>query len=70
LKKYREFDYHTSDTYFDSAGWSKRVTQRFSLTLSYRIGELRASVRKAERSISNDDVKSGGGSGNSGGSSE
>ena len=70
LKKYREFDYRTSDTYFDSDSWSKRVTQRFSLTLSYRIGELRASVRKAERSISNDDVKSGGGSGNSGGSSE
>jgi hypothetical protein len=41
------------------------VAQRFAVTVSYRIGELKASVRKAERSISNDDVKSGGG--NSGG---
>jgi len=48
--------------------WSKSVNQSFSLSISYRIGELRASVRKAERSISNDDVK-GGGSNNSSSSS-
>jgi outer membrane receptor protein involved in Fe transport len=66
LKKYKTFDYRTTDTYFEAANWSRNVSQRFSLTVSYRIGELKASVRKAERSISNDDVKSGGG--NSGGS--
>ena len=70
LKKYKTYESSTTDTYFEAANWSKSVVQRFSLTLSYRIGELKASVRKAERSISNDDVKSGGGSGNSGGSSE
>ena len=70
LKKYKTFDYQTTDTYFEAANWSKSVAQRFAVTVSYRIGELKASVRKAERSISNDDVKSGGGSGNSGGSSE
>lgn len=66
LKKYKMFDYRTTDTYFEAANWSRNVAQRFTLTVSYRIGELKASVRKAERSISNDDVKSGGG--NSGGS--
>ncbi len=65
LKKYKTFDYQTTDTYFEAANWSKSVAQRFAVTVSYRIGELKASVRKAERSISNDDVKSGGG--NSGG---
>ena len=68
LKKYKMFDYRTTDTYFEAANWSRNVSQRFTLTVSYRIGELKASVRKAERSISNDDVKSGGG--NSGGSQD
>ena len=35
--------------------------QRFGVSVSYRIGELKASVKKAARTISNDDVKSGGG---------
>ena len=70
LKKYKTYESSTTDTYFEAANWSKSVVQRFAVTISYRIGELKASVRKAERSISNDDVKSGGGSGNSGGSSE
>ena len=68
LKKYKMFDYRTTDTYFEAANWSRNVSQRFTLTLSYRIGELKASVKKAERSISNDDVKSGGGSGSQGSS--
>ena len=66
LKKYKTFDYQTTDTYFEAANWSKSVAQRFSVTVSYRIGELKASVRKAERSISNDDVKSGGGNSSGG----
>lgn len=40
---------------------------RFGLSVSYRIGELKASVKKAVRTITNDDVKSGGGSGATGG---
>lgn len=43
--------------------------QRFSLSVSYRFGELKASVRKAERTISNDDLKGGGSRGGSGGES-
>ena len=69
LKKYKQYNYTTEDTFFYADSWSKYVNQSFSLSISYRIGELSASVKKAERSISNDDVK-GGGSGESSGSSE
>ena len=68
LKKYKTFNSTTEDAFFHADSWSKSVNQSFSLSISYRIGELRASVRKAERSISNDDVK-GGGSNNSSSSS-
>ena len=70
LKKYKQYNYTTEDTFFHADSWSKNVNQSFSLSISYRIGELKASVRKAERSISNDDVKGGGNSGEGGGSSE
>lgn len=40
--------------------------RRFGMSISYRLGSLKASVQKAKRSISNDDVKGGGDS--SGGS--
>lgn len=35
--------------------------QRFGVSVSYRIGELKASVKKAARTIENDDVKGGDG---------
>ena len=69
LKKYKSLDSSMDDVYFRSDNWSKINVQRFSLSISYRIGELKASVKKAERTISNDDVKGGGGN-NSGGSNE
>ncbi|MDE6002374.1 MAG: hypothetical protein K2G76_02630, partial [Prevotella sp.] len=47
---------------FIQDSWSRYQQQRFSLNVSYRFGELRASVRKAERTISNTDVKGGGSS--------
>ena len=68
LKKYKQNNYTTEDSSFHANSWSKYVNHRFSLSISYRIGELSASVRKAERSISNDDVKGGGSGGNSGSS--
>ena len=68
LKKYKYYNSTMDDSYFHSDNWSKSDVQRFSLSISYRIGELKASVRKAERSISNDDVKGGGNNG--GGSNE
>ena len=67
LKKYKYLESNMEDNLFRSDNWSKINVQRFALSISYRIGELKASVRKAERSISNDDVKGGG---NNGGGSE
>ena len=60
LKKYKYLDSSLEDNLFRSNNWNKIDVQRFTLSISYRIGELKASVRKAERSISNDDVKGGG----------
>lgn len=40
---------------------------RYGMGISYRIGELKASVKKAARTINNDDVKSGGGGSAGGG---
>ena len=69
LRKYKYFNYHTTDSFFEAANWSKNLSQTFSLSISYRIGELKASVKKAERSITNDDVKGGGGGSNGGNNS-
>ena len=60
FKKYMDYDDTTSSTSFMQRSWSRYVQQRFGFSVSFRIGELKASVKKAERTISNDDVKSGG----------
>lgn len=65
LKKYMNYNSMAEDGFFHSDNWTKSEVQRFGISISYRIGELKASVKKAERTISNDDVK--GGSNNSGG---
>lgn len=44
----------------------KYSRMRYGVSVSYRIGELKASVKKAARTISNDDVKSGGEGGGGG----
>ena len=60
--------YDISQSSMETAGFSqtsfyKYNQQRFGIGVSFRMGELKASVKKAERSISNDDVKGGGGQG-------
>ena len=52
---------------FTQDSWNRYTRQRFGVSVSYRIGELKASVKKAARTISNDDVKGGGGEGGGGG---
>jgi len=39
----------------------------FGLSISYRFGEMKSEIKKADRGISNDDIKKGEGGGNSGG---
>lgn len=68
LKKYMRSDDTLESSSFIQDSWSKYSRQRFGVSISYRIGELKASVKKASRTISNDDVKGGGNSGGGGGS--
>ena len=65
FEKYRSYSSHTEGANFMSRSSSKYPSRYFNFSISYRIGKLQASVKKATRSINNDDVK--GGSGNSGG---
>ena len=60
--------YKVNETTMETAGFAqesfyKYNQQSFGVSVSFRMGELKASVKKAERSISNDDVKGGGGQG-------
>ncbi|MDR0938789.1 MAG: TonB-dependent receptor [Mediterranea sp.] len=64
LTKYTRSESNMSGPGFSIENWYKQPRRRFGVSVSYRIGELKAGVKKAERSISNDDVKgSGGGEG-------
>lgn len=67
FKKYMNNTSTLEGTGFTQESWNKYSRQRFGVSVSYRIGELKASVKKAARTISNDDVKSGGGEGGGGG---
>ena len=60
FKKYNKFESHIEGQGFIQDSWNKHPQMRFGLSVSYRIGELKASVKKAARTITNDDVKSGG----------
>lgn len=60
FKKYSSVHAKTESAGFLQTTDSKFSMQMFALSVSYRIGELKAGVKKATRSISNDDVKGGG----------
>lgn len=68
--KYMEFNNTTFGENFSSTSKSRYPNRSFGMSISYRIGELRASVKKAARSISNDDVKGGGSGAQGGGGAE
>ena len=65
FKKYMDQAPHRGSGFIRESNY-KYSRQRFGISVSYRIGELKANVKKAARTISNDDVKSGG-SGSGGG---
>lgn len=67
FSKYINFDNTTFGENFYSTSKSRYPNRSFGMSISYRIGELKASVKKAARSISNDDVKGGGGAQGGGG---
>lgn len=68
FEKYRTYNSHTEGANFISRSSGKYPSRYYGFSISYRLGELKASVKKAARSIDNDDVKGGGGGGgNTGG---
>lgn len=66
LKKYMDNESTIQGAGFWQESNYRYSRMRYGVGISYRIGELKASVKKAARSINNDDVKSGG-DGNTGG---
>ena len=67
FEKYRTYNSHTKGDNFISKSSGKYPNRYVGFSISSRIGELKASVKKAARSINNDDVKGGEGGGNAGG---
>ena len=59
--KYLSFKSETVTDTFRSCYDSKNMQQSYGLNISWRFGELKAQVKKANRSINNDDLMSGGG---------
>lgn len=60
FSEYKSFSNTTSGTGYNSWNNYRVNVQDFRFSISYRFGDLKASVKKAARTISNDDVKSGG----------
>ena len=56
---YLNYNNKTKTTDFMTNSCYKESMRSFGISVSYRIGKLQARVKKAERSIENDDVKSG-----------
>ena len=67
FKKYTSPTSSIEGVGFTQDSWNRYTRQRFGVSVSYRIGELKASVKKAARTISNDDAKGCGGEGGGGG---
>lgn len=65
--KYTKFKSTIETEMFKTTSENEWSNQRFGISVSYRIGDLKAQVKKAARSIDNDDVKGGGGGGEGGG---
>lgn len=66
FSKYRSYTNTTIGPNFKTSMAGSYPARRFGVSVSYRIGELKATVKKAARTIHNDDVKSGGEGGGQG----
>ncbi len=61
----RKYSYESMDPTFYTYNETTTRIQNFRFGVTYNFGSMNMSVKKARRSIQNDDVKSGGGSGSS-----
>lgn len=66
FSNHRRYENKMKDASFRSNSWSRYESMYYGMSVSYRFGELKASVKKARRTINNDDVKQA--SNNAGGS--
>ena len=63
FEKYRSYTSKSwEENIFSRESISKQPSRTFGISVSWRFGEMEAEIKKAERGISNSDVKSGGGS--------
>ena len=67
FQKYQTYSSETLTDTFRSWSENKTPNRYIGVSISWRFGELKAQVKKTARSIQNDDVKSGGNSGQGGG---
>lgn len=67
FNKYYNYISTVENTDFMSKNQYRYQSRSFSLNLSYRIGSLKESVKKASRTIVNDDIKEGGNASGGGG---
>ncbi|NDV57339.1 outer membrane beta-barrel family protein [Bacteroides sp. 519] len=67
FEKYKDYKNTTDNINFKDESVYKYPARRFGINVSYRIGDLKAQVKKAARTINNDDVKGGGEGGGEGG---
>lgn len=70
FNKMRKFTYKTTGEGFWQESISKSPMRNVRLSVTYRFGDLKSSVKRVSRSISNDDVMQGGGSSQEGGGGE
>lgn len=61
FSKYRYYTMFTQGSNFTQNFSSQNYNRSFSASLNWRFGKLKDEIKKSQRSISNDDVKSGGG---------
>jgi hypothetical protein len=59
--KYQAWENETVGPNFTQRTYRENFSRRFNLSLNWRFGKLKESIKKNKRGISNDDVKSGGG---------
>lgn len=64
FRKYYNSGWSEQNSGFVSRNWQRQPLQKFGMSVNFRIGELKAGVKKAERTINNDDAKSGGNNSN------
>ncbi len=67
ISKNRKYEYSTFNEYFYTNSISHYPAREGRISISYRFGNMKESIKKVQRGISNDDVKGGGSGGEGGG---